>query len=821
MSTKLDWTSLEGLEQKAPQQAASQQAEGKLDWSSLEGLPDYETRSMPEKEGLLKTSARYAVQPVIGALEMTTPGIIAGAWQALGAGEGLAEMQEWEYGNKEAELRKKFPQAPWKDEPVFNKEKYMEALSAASSTVPTVSNIASFLEKQTGLPLEARTKLQERLRLAGSAGKIRPGGIGKKATAAVIAPTVSEGLRQVGVPDTLADITSLGLSTGTPIPKFSKVKKASGMPTRWYEGLKKDTKLTPSQYENVKGAVEGDVKKLTTELIQKESETARSLAEDPSFPQKINDTFKDVERLAGNIDETIPMQEIKTNFIKKANKNLRDSKGLSKNEFEQAYVEEVGKLAKTMDGKIQASPAKSVEQYRKNNEAFSELYEPGKSGAKNRAKREALLDYNRTIADTFETHHPDSEFNKLFKYSNKKYSELMDLENIDGFMDKVFDKKINYKEANKFFKDKRTQRSFRNILGKEGYKDMEAIMKDFLPTEKAMSLLKKGEALGLTDMMKLGGKWVISPLWSKASALNKGVKILRNKMLAYPKFRTTWESALKDFKKGKFGEAQAGFKELDAIEKQTYNKVRNAYQKINKENPSIENSKILDQILEVNPEFKKIQFLKEPIQFERKGDILRESNPLYRDNIKLTKREWNKYLKPDMFSKYYESASWSKGKVPTDGRVYLGKLKDIIKDPKLVKNFEEIKDFRVAINRHWDGANLPWGGFAANEDVILLAPNLTPEKVNNILSHEGLHGLQSMRLTKGGSSRLAKRRAQTPPSGFENQKEIYKAYLENLNEVKARQFERWVRRDINKHRSTLEKTKMAQKLLEEQIRKEK
>lgn len=195
------WDQLEGLPQDV---SATKQMNP---WDQLEGLP--------ANEGLGKSIARGTVQPLLGAAEMTVPGMATSAWQLLGTGEALDELSQWE-GGREAELRKKFPQAPWKEQPAFNKEKYLQALQTASKTVPTVENIASFIEKNTGLPLEARNKLQKKLRLAGSAGKLRPGGITDKIIAGTVAGGTSGGLEALGIPETIADIAGLGA------PGFSK-----------------------------------------------------------------------------------------------------------------------------------------------------------------------------------------------------------------------------------------------------------------------------------------------------------------------------------------------------------------------------------------------------------------------------------------------------------------------------------------------------------------------------------------------------------------------------------------------------------------------
>jgi len=568
MSKQLDWSSLEGLQPKAQPQSSQQpsiDSSKQLDWSSLEGLPNYQTREYPKKENALRTTARTVAQPIIGAAEVTAPGIIAGAWQALGSGEALAEMQDWEYGNKEADLRKKFPQAPWKDEPAFNKEKYLGALQTASNMVPTVSNIASFLEKNTGLPLEARNELQKKLRLAGSAGKLKPGGLAKKGVASAVAPTVSYGLKKLGVPEQAADIVGLGLGVATPTPKFEAVSKPSGLSTRWYESLKKETKLNPAQYSRVKEAVEKDVKSLTDTLIKSESKTARAMEEFPDFNEKLNAGFEKASDLAENIEGNIRNYDVKKAYRNKI--NSRETKGISPDEFERAYLKESRKLYKSIPDFEDASVKQLVDQFRKNNKSFGELYEPGQSGALNRAKREALLDYNRAISDIFEKKFPDSEFNNLFKFTNKRYMERMDVENIDGFFNKIFDEKIDYKEARKFFDNNKLKKSFERTLGEEGYKDMKGIMNDFMSTEQSMKLLKKAESTGFKDVISYAKKWALSPIWAKGTAIKDIAIGTRNQLLANKKFRVTWKSALDDFKKGDFSKAQKEFIQLDAMEK--------------------------------------------------------------------------------------------------------------------------------------------------------------------------------------------------------------------------------------------------------------
>ena len=377
MATNSIWDNYETVETKAPESspapanASQQSAPTNQTKQSNDIWSKYESVELPKEEGIGKQTLRYATQPMVGWTEFTAPGMIANAWQTLGTGEALAELQEWEGGHREAELRKKFPSAPWPDQPAFDEGKYMKALDEASKTIPTVSNISSFIEKQTGIPLEAHNRAQRLLRLAGGGAKIKAGGVLSKTTGAVVAPTVSAAVNALGAPEWASDLIGIGTATFSPSPKFDKIVKESGMPVRWYETLKKETKLTPNQYSKVTKAVETDVKTLTDKLIKSESKTARAMEEFPDFDDKINTLFDRVTQLSESIEETVPTSNLRGNYRRKMNN--RDMKGISPDEFERAYLKESRQLYKTIPDNKNASAKQLLDQYRKNNKSFGEL----------------------------------------------------------------------------------------------------------------------------------------------------------------------------------------------------------------------------------------------------------------------------------------------------------------------------------------------------------------------------------------------------------------------------------------------------------------
>jgi len=809
MSTEFDWSQYKSLGSKSAvsNEVASPQENSEFDWNQ------YETFAQP-KEGTVKKGARYATQPLIGAAEFTPYGIATGAWQLLGSAEALKELENFE-NFREEELRQKFPTAPWPEKPVFDKEKYLQALQQASKLVPTPSNIASFIEKQTGIPLEANTKLQKLLRIGGGASYLKPGGLAEKVTAGVVAPTTTAALERIGVPEPIAEIGGLVTGGVAPTPKFETLAKPSGIPKRMFESLKKETKVSPRQYENIKVKVESDIKDFTNKLIREKNKTAEEIATNPEFRQKLFDELDKVQNIAKEIPGEFSSEPIKRNILEKIKQPLE--RGISPSEYERAYKNELTKLYKSIP-ETEESMFKFYEQYRKNNESYKKIYEPGKSTALNDAKKDALREYNKSVEKLFEENLPNSEFNKLFKITNKQYSDLMNFESIEEYFKDVFSKeKINYREAEKFLNNKKVSGNFKSLIGQEGYNELKQGIKDFLSTENGFKLLKTSEAQSYTNLAKLATKFVINKPWGMLSYLKTLPFSIRNELLGSKQFRIKWESALKNFKKGFFNESQKDLNELQNIELKTWEKAKNQAQKIYKEKPTKENKQILDRILEANPEFVEKQYLNEPKTYLRKSDV----KGVPPRNSQFTTKEWNKSLNPKLKDKYYNSSLYEKS--------YLGKIGDIIEDPKLRKSLEDVLDVPVYIDPH-----LPSGHFGMSkntfdqdykvipaEQVIRIAPDLSPEQLKTTLSHEAIHSLQSKKISKKtGISKIWEREENRPPlSKYASSDEIFDYYIKNLNEVYARKFERWVSRDINKYRSTLEKTKVVKKLLEEQKKK--
>lgn len=468
----------------------------------------------------------------------------------------------------------------------FNKEAYLKAVEDAESKIPTQENIERFVEEKTGLPLTPKTELQKNIRFGSEAAGFTPGGIVKKVTAAIAAPIAEKGLEKIGVPESIAKPAALiGSTAGAQaIPKGSpKIKaktKPSGLPVRRYEKVSDLRKVSLKRHGKIQEKLETDFKKISDKIISESpiSKTKATLEDNPAFKVEVADQFRKVEKLAEGIPETLNTQTVKKKLVDNALK--KKGTGFAPSEYDNDYRKFITQFLKeTPNQEIKASDL--VAQYRKNNKALSEAYDPSRSYAFNRAKKDALLEYNRAIADVMESEFPNTEFVDLFKETNKSWADISDAEAIDKFTQGIFEGKIDYNKAKKFFLNKNQARPFKQALGKDNFKKYEQLMKDMLSTEKPFKMLKIAKQKGFEDLVKTAGAYIIHPKLGKAKlAFGAGKNLYRNitnALLDKPQIISTWENGIKSLKNGDFKKAEKEFSKLDkdvkSIKKQPQKKI--------------------------------------------------------------------------------------------------------------------------------------------------------------------------------------------------------------------------------------------------------
>lgn len=508
------------------------------------------------KESRLKSIARWLYQVPSGIAQAVT--YPADLLQLIGTGSAL-DPEEIEQIRRISE-QEGIP---------FDEEKYLQSVEEASSMFPTQGNIERLVEEKTGAPLTAKTHGQKLLKLGASAGKFASGTVAQRGAAAATAPAVSAGLQSVGAPEPLAELAGLAASgvaaAKTPPIGIGTAKKPSGLTQRRFEKLKEPREVSPAKIGKIHEKLEGDFREISDKIIEESPVgiTKAKLEENPAFKSEVAQQFREVESVAESLPERINTDTVKRTLVDNALK--KKGTGFSPSEYDKDYRRFIQEFLKeTPSQEIGAGDL--VAQYRKNNKSLSEAYDPSKTYAFNRAKKDALLEYNRAIGDVIEEKFPNSEFSDLFKETNKQWAQIADAEAIDKFINAMFDGEVKFGKGKRFFENENYARPFKRALGDEGFNKFEQLMKDMLSTEKAASMLKKAKKMGFGDLAETAGVFILHPNLGKAKlGYQAGKKIyngLIDSLLDKPELMITWEKGINELKSGDFKAAQKDFYSL-------------------------------------------------------------------------------------------------------------------------------------------------------------------------------------------------------------------------------------------------------------------
>lgn len=528
-----------------------------------------------EEESFGKSAARYATQIPQGLAATTGPGLAASLFQALALGETDLPVEEWQRLRKLGEQSGK----------PFDEEAYENARQDVLGIIPTVSNIARKVEEKfPAIPLEPKTRGQKALRFGTEASRLIPGkspevpqgyafrgtntGLPRPVLGAGVAGA-KEGLTELGVPEPISDIASFAVvkptGAGASRLDIGKSKKESGLTNRRYENLENPKEISATALNRINDKTEKEFRDITNNIIEKSpiKETHEALANDVTFKKKAAESFKEVEDLAGTLPKTFKTEKIKTDLQKLVSQ--KKTQGLTPSEFDKSHNSFLKQFIKETPDK--AFTAKElVSQYRKNNKQLSEAFEPGQSFAYNRAKREALLDYNKAIANIIENEFPKSEFSNLFKETNKRWADISNSESITKFLDELFTGKTNFKKARQLFDKEGMTIPFKKAMGEEGFAKFETLLNDLLSTEKGMKLLKTAEQKGFGDLVNNAGAYILHPNVAKAkigyNTIKGAYNGIFNLLIDKPQLAVTWDRGINAMKRGDFKAAQ---KELGAV----------------------------------------------------------------------------------------------------------------------------------------------------------------------------------------------------------------------------------------------------------------
>lgn len=510
-------------------------------------------------EGFWKNAMRYIAQIPKGMAQVTMPGIITNLMQMINTGE-VFDPEEIER-LREISEREGIP---------FDENAYLEAANEALRSFPTVSNIASMIEEETGIPLEAKTQGQKLLEFATGGAKLTSGTLPQKAISGATTAAVKGGLEELGVPEIIADIPALaaGQIAGakTPAMEIQTTKlKPSGLTERQFESLQKPREISEKRLKTINDKVKKEFDELSSKIIEESpvGETAKNLKENPAFKQEARELLGEAQEIANGMKENISLKNYKKEL---ADIQAKESKGFAESEYDKEFKSFIKRSIKEIKGKV-TSPGKFVEQYRKNNQELSEYFEPGASKSLNRAKRDAILAKNVAISNLMEKKFPNSELVPVFKEGNARWTKIKDVEAIDDFVNDVFQEKINYKKIHDFFDKENYGRIFKRSLGEKGFKEFEQLLKDMLTSEAPYKMLKVADQKGFGDLVTTASAYLLSPklgaLKTVYGASKEGFKFLMNSMLDKPKIVFNLRKGVQELGKGDFAKASESFKKID------------------------------------------------------------------------------------------------------------------------------------------------------------------------------------------------------------------------------------------------------------------
>lgn len=376
-----------------------------------------------------------------------------------------------------------------------------------------------------------------------------------------------EGSKQLGASEGVGSVVDTVVSANPKeiaknlFPSKNPQYTQSGLPIRKVSKTTKPTKVSSSTKTNITQTLEKDFKTLSDKYLSKNT-TAKQVIENPNFKTQTSELFEEVDKLIPNTGK-IKTSQIKKNFKKRISSAKKQ--GYADSEFERVYKKETNRVNKSF-GNRSVEPKDVLKQYRKNNRELTELFEPGKSGAYNRAKKESLLEHNRAIEDTFsEIYGEDSAFVKLFKKTNNDWEKILNYENIQDTIDKAFvDGKINFNQLNKQIHSKSFQRSLTTLIGKEGAKQYNSLISDFNGLKNPTSLLgiASEQGLNVKDMVA----FVTHPKYSKAYLVykisSKLFKKAQERALTDQVFVRDWKSGINAFTKKDLAKASSIFSRL-------------------------------------------------------------------------------------------------------------------------------------------------------------------------------------------------------------------------------------------------------------------
>lgn len=529
------------------------------------GMPSSFKPVSKENEKVNEDVGRIAGQVSLGLANITPAGIASNLWQAFGTGEALAELDELQ--ERLPDLQKKFPGMGIPD--TIDRKKYLEAVKAASESVPTPSNLGRIAERATGLPFTPKTELDSKIRFISEIAGFKGGSIPDKILSGLKGEIASDLLQHSGVPEPVADALGLyyGLREVTPKVNVSKEAPAEVAKVatesverpsrpiaiseveRLPSGLTKPraidsehiglAKISPEKQAAAISRLDKEAASLAQSSIKKHLPISEEIKAGVDFEHEFEKNFGQLKSLMEKANPQIDITPISKFFRETA----AEYKGIPSPHPEAVKIKnEIRKFS----NQPQTSGRNLLRIYRSNNKKLNSIFETSRISGRQQEYADFLVNMNKNISKSFERTLPeDSIWLKDFLSNNQRYAQYQSAKKALSTLDPLLTGELTASKVNQLAKDPKVHKRLELSLGKEGAAEVVQIAKDLKKATEAIKSIPRAQLSKFDEAYTIG---LLIPGLNIPSGIIKGTKIAQKaygQYLASPSKRRALDESLK------------------------------------------------------------------------------------------------------------------------------------------------------------------------------------------------------------------------------------------------------------------------------------
>ena len=436
----------------------------------------------------------------------------------------------------------------------FDRQDYINKVHELTESVPTQQFIEDLVKEKTGIDLAPKDKTSKIIRQGAEILATGPRGlikepakqIAKRTAGAAAGAATSEGLKEVGAPETLADIIgfSLGGAVGgksqaaklTPeAKKLTQTAEKHGL--RQFEGMqrevapknavvspKKQAQLTQELSETSRQAIdrviEGklpikklrdsgvDLESAYTKAYDQASKTAKQFDSRSPKGVDLSGLLDFIKKKRQQIKASAPsLSDVDKKVIGELNEQYRQlTTAPKKNQTilgptGQSIPQSTKRIPKSMTAE------QALDQYKNFNENVKGIYRKAQFTGAESAIKNLYGEMNSKLIQSIEKVNP--QLAQELSFANRIFSQTSNLDLAEGIMSKAFSGGYNPKKLNTILGGKTNKAMLSRALGKDAVKDFADIAAYGMKAEeKVLSQLKNPKTVGqfLSSMspLKLG-----------------------------------------------------------------------------------------------------------------------------------------------------------------------------------------------------------------------------------------------------------------------------------------------------------------------------